>query len=76
MKVFFKTKCITIIFICNLNNLKVMDDLYSQYLIETLSKIISKSYFFRDPVKMQILTYMSAHSHTLPNFGYDYTYHG
>jgi hypothetical protein len=43
MKVFFKTNLFIYFYICKLNNLKVIDDLYSQCLTHTLSKTTSKS---------------------------------
>jgi hypothetical protein len=44
MKVFFKTNLLYNFHICKLNNLKVIDNLYSQCLTQTLSKTSSKSY--------------------------------
>jgi hypothetical protein len=46
MKVIFKTNLFYSynFYICKLNHLKVIDDLYSQCLTQTLSKTTSKSY--------------------------------
>jgi hypothetical protein len=52
MKVLFKTSYK--FYICNINNLKVIDDLYSQCLIQTLSKTTSKSDTKRVPHKFVV----------------------
>jgi uncharacterized protein YbbC (DUF1343 family) len=50
MKVFFQDKSIYMIFIFKLNNLKVVHDLYSQCLTQTLSKTTSN----REPGEYQL----------------------
>ena len=59
IKLFFKTNLYNF-HICKLNNLKIIDDLYSQYLIQILSKIIFNFYTKRVYVWLLFLFLISS----------------